>query len=290
MPTLPLLSWFRRDVRHQVALVLVAVWVAAIAHFRDPRTFFIPLATIIVGTLAAAAYFRWRGRPQFPSSALVTSLLVGLNLSPWESVGPILAAVVIGGASKFLRWPIRRHWFNPAAFGIVVAGVLFGLPGAWWAVSWSWIPSAILLIGMIPILRRLRRLWLPTTFLIVYTGWIGLVVGEIGPALRQLVDGTVLLFALVMLPEPVASPANRAWKYVFGALVAGLVIAVSVGQKLLPIPIEAFLLSLLLANAIAALVQAWMNWRARAGGKSAQDGSITGIPTKLDTKSLKPLV
>ncbi|MBI2984680.1 MAG: RnfABCDGE type electron transport complex subunit D [Candidatus Kerfeldbacteria bacterium] len=262
MHTSFLLAWFRRDVRHQVTLVLVAVWVAAIAHFRDPRTFFVPLATIAVGTIGAAAYFRWRGRPQFPASALVTSLLVGLNLSPWGSVWPILAAAVIGGGSKFLLWPIRRHWFNPAAFGIVLASVLFGLPVAWWAVSWSWIPSAILLIGMVPVLRRLRRLWLPTTFLIVYTSWIGLVVGEIGPVLRQLVDGTVLLFALVMLPEPVTSPANRAWKYVFGALVAGIVITVSVGRKLLPVPIDVFLLSLLSADVIAVLVQTGMNWRA----------------------------
>jgi len=248
--------WMKQDVRHHVAVVLSIVWLVSIFHYPNFRTLTTPLLAVIVGLTFEYLIHLAKGINEFPSSALVTALLIGLNLPPWDTVLPVMAAVLIALGSKFIRWP-HRHLFNPAAFGIIMSGLLFRSQTSWWAASWSWLPPLIIVVGMFPVLKKLRRLWLPATFLGAYIVWLVVVTGGVRIVPSILVDGTVMLFALVMLPEPMTSPASGRWRYIFGLLVAFLVIGLNHFLRYSPFPVDLLLGALLLGDLVAGVIQWW---------------------------------
>ena len=144
---------------------------------------------------------------------------------------------------------MHRHIFNPAAFGIFVTSLLLSVPVAWGAVSLhQWM--ILILIGASYTLYQLKRLWLPVTFLAVYGAYLFLIFGQ-AAAFLVLFNGTLFLFAFIMLPEPITSNASGKWKYLFGPLVAVLTIIVG---KIGVLP-DAFLPALLLGNLIAFLAK-----------------------------------
>lgn len=237
------------DNRLHVGFTLCLVWLLDIWHFRaDPR-----ILTIIIYPLLAIAliyaldtgltYIRYR-KLYLPTAPVVSGFLIGLILAPSEPVYVILAASVLASLSKqFIAMGIRRHIFNPAAFGIMGVYLIFGTTVAWWGVAWGWYPIIIFLPLMIRILAKLKRLFLPISFLIVYFDFLVYTTSE-SFAAKTIVDPTVLFFALVMLPEPITSPSVGYYKYGFGAAVAILAILIS---KLTNLS-EIFLPALLLAN------------------------------------------
>ena len=250
-----MIKTFARDTRLQVGFTLFLVWLADIWHFRVDsnllRIIFFPLISI---TLIAASdvfltFFR-SNKFYLPTAAVVSGFLIGLILSPSAPIWVIFVASILASLSKqFLSTGIRQHIFNPAAFGIMAVSILFGTTVAWWAVAWSWSPLIIIVPLMIRILWRLKRLFLPAGFLLVYFIFLALT-SSVNSALGILVDPTVLLFALVMLPEPITSPAGGYFKYLFGASVAIGAILISTFTK---IP-EIFLPSLLILNLASFLV------------------------------------
>lgn len=188
-------------------------------------------------------YFRYR-KIYLPTAALVSGFLIGLILAPSESVLVISSASLLASLSKqFLAIGARRHIFNPAALGIMGVYLTFGTTVSWWGVSWSWYPLVILIPLMSRILLRLKRFFLPLTFLTIYFFYI-LLTGSLASAWQTIVDPTVLMFALVMLPEPITSPTVGNFKYLFGAIVAILAIIISTFTQVG----EVFLPALLLAN------------------------------------------
>lgn len=88
-------------------------------------------------------------------------------------------------------------------------------------MAWGIIPAVIVFIGMFFTLRRLRRFWMGIIFILIYFGINFLVAGANG-AFVLTIDGTVFLFALIMLPEPTTSMGGRFWRFGWGFLVAGL--------------------------------------------------------------------
>jgi Na+-translocating ferredoxin:NAD+ oxidoreductase RnfD subunit len=138
---------------------------------------------------------------------------------------------------------VRGHIFNPAAFGIMAVFFMFSATVSWWGISWGWYPLVILVPFMARILRKLKRLFLPFSFLTIYASYL-FIFSSAEFGLRILTDPTVLLFALVMLPEPITSPIYRYLKYIFGGLVALISIFISGFLNLS----EIFLPALLVAN------------------------------------------
>lgn len=181
----------------------------------------------------------------FPASSLVSGFLIGLIFSPQQSVFVfILAAFLASFSKQFIRTGEHRHIFNPAAFGILSTGFILHAPISWWAVSWSsWI--IIVILGVSYTLFRLKRLILPVTFLFAYGLYFFIAVGQ-NAVLPMLWDPTVFLFAAVMLPEPITSPANGYWKYLFGPLTAIMAIMIS-RINIFP---DVLLSSLLLGNIV----------------------------------------
>lgn len=251
------------DTRLHVAFTLTLVWLLTLvktAYGQHASSVILPLVAIVTITACDVAITYLRSRkalgPQgtsfayWPFSSLVSGLLIGLIIDPKQPIWVFALAAILASLSKqFIGAGNRRHIFNPAAFGIMAVSIFFQVPVSWWAVAWGNLPLIILIPLMARILWRLKRLTLPATFLIIYYLYL-LTLMSPKVALNTLIDGSFLLFALIMLPEPITSPIVGKFKYFFGILVAILAILIS---KFLQIG-EVFLPALLMGNFISFMV------------------------------------
>lgn len=240
------------EFKSQVAFILLLIWLLAIWHFRTANVILYPAFAVVLTTALDLIINRIRARkPYWPSASFVSGALIGLILAPAGSILPIAVACVVASASKqFVNTGLRQHIFNPASLGIMTASLIFNVAVAWWAVSWSQLPLIILVPGMVRILWRMKRLFIPITFILVYLAYY-LTIFPPQNAVRSLADGSLLLFALIMLPEPMTSPVVGNFRYAFGTAVALAAIALTrVGA--LP---EVFLPALLIGNLGAFLIR-----------------------------------
>ena len=243
-----LLKTWWADSRGKVAVTLFVLWVAALIYQFRPEFVWYPLVALLTSisfdvSLRKVTHGDWH----VSLSSMVTGLLVGLIVDPTRGIPLVVVASVLASLNKFfLRTQTGRHVFNPAAFGILTASLLFGRPVAWWAASLGVIPIIILTVGMVPVLWGLRRHMQSATFLLVYFFMI-LMSSNITSALRLTADGTVLLFALVMLPEPITSVVKGNWRYLWGVLVGVLVV---LQQYLKIATVDPLLFALLGANIV----------------------------------------
>lgn len=242
-----LVDWWR-DSRGKVAGTLIVLWAGTLIHqFSFPSLLF-PIVAVVLSVVFDILLVKARFREDvFSLSSVVTGLLIGLILDPTGGAYPLVVACAIASLTKqFIGKGPHRHVFNPAAIGLVVSSVATGGIISWWAAAWGYIPSSIIVIGMVIALRQLHRLWLPLLFLATYF-LIFLVSSSPTAAAVLTIDGTVLLFALVMLPEPMTSVLFGRWRYLWGVLVAMFVL----GENILHISwSDPLLLALLVANAV----------------------------------------
>lgn len=235
------------NTRLRIASILTLIWIVYLLFNFDSRAAIsVPLAVLVTVCIELVLTYARKRRLFFPASALVTGLLIGLIISPHEPPMVFLLAAFLAIASKHIfRLGEHRHIFNPAAFGILGVAFITGAPVAWWAVSFSpWIIP--LIVSASYTLYQLKRLWLPITFLATYGLYFLLFVPK-ETLLPILLDGTVFLFAFVMLPEPITSPSAGRWKYAFGPLV--FVVSILIG-RIGQLP-DVFLPALLLGNILA---------------------------------------
>ncbi|MBI3385763.1 hypothetical protein HY031_01615 [Candidatus Gottesmanbacteria bacterium] len=220
------------DSRGKVIVLLVFLWVAALVH--EFRVVLVTGVVFSVGASIGLDVFLsrfWGKTARVSLSSVVTGLLIGLVFDPFAGFVGILAACAVASLGKaYLGRGDHQHIFNPAALGIIASSLLFGRSVAWWAVSWGMLPVVILAAGMLPILWRLHRQWMPITFLVLYY--------FLTRSISLTLDGTVFLFAFVMLPEPRTAPMQGVWAWGWGALVGLLVfiqslLGIAVGDPLL---------------------------------------------------------
>lgn len=170
-------------------------------------------------------------------SSFVTGLLIGLIFDESAGLIPLLSACLVAVIGKqLIAFGDHRHIFNPAALGILASSLIFDRPVAWWGAAWGLIPAAIIFIGMSYGLHRIRRFWMPVVFLVIYA-----------VAFPSTIDGTVFLFAFVMLPEPITSVGGKLWQYGWGALVGILMLLLALVVK---VTIDPLLSALLLADLV----------------------------------------
>ncbi len=186
------------------------------------------------------------------SAAIVTGLILSMLIPLGEPVQIYAAASLVAMFSKnFIRLK-NFHIFNPAAFGIMVLSLVFGIFPSWWVITSKPIPLILGLaaIGFL-VLASLKK-WpvfisFYLTFLITF---ILLRINEIGlNAVRNaLFDYTTIFFALVMLCEPMTSPKTFKNQIIYGAAVG--LIAITTPQYMLGIFNEPLTFALLIGNII----------------------------------------
>lgn len=215
---------FVKDVRREIALTLFVISLLSIWRF-----FSLPIIISFLSTLLTAQLveniFNYLYKKKFflSYSAIVTSLLIFLIVDKNSPAWVLISAVVVGVSSKFILKIGQKHVFNPAALGILVISLLFKTSPSWWGSSWSLLPVLIIYLGSLPVLKRLRRLYIIGGFMIIYFLFTFLSTRNI-QSLKFLIDGTVVLFAMVMLPEPQTSPVAGHFLKTFGVFVGILMI------------------------------------------------------------------
>ena len=158
-------------------------------------------------------------------SALVTSLgLILLFRSDSIWMYALAASLAIG--QKFIFRYNNQHFFNPANFGIIATMVLTN--NAWISPA-QWGTNA-LMVGVIlsfglAVLIRISRVDMALTFLITYLGLeyvrtIMYLNWNLEVYIHKISQGSIWLFALFMLTDPMTSPNKRSVRIVWTILIA----------------------------------------------------------------------
>ena len=208
----------------------------------------IALPALAVETDILFQMFRYH-RIRAPDAALATGLLLALLLPP--SV-PLIQAVGVASAAIALRHVLRiqeRPVFNPAAAGVLMGALFFGLAPSWWGSIGVWLVVAL---GIVLTLRTPGSWRVPAAFLASYgllTVLGTLLFGEVTTPMVLLLgalDPAILFFGFFMVPEPRSSVTRPGDRWTFG-------VAVGVATAVLPalLPSLAPLVALLFGNALA---------------------------------------
>jgi Na+-translocating ferredoxin:NAD+ oxidoreductase RnfD subunit len=210
----------------------------------------------------------------WPSSALISGLIVAFVLGPIEPHAITFAVAALATLSKHLLKTRQSHVFNPAALALVLSVPLFGTGQSWWGALANapafWL--ILLLAGGAFILERLNKFPLALSFLGVYFGLFAFA-GLVGPArvaemFRMPFVNAALFLACFMLTDPPTSPGKLNDQIWFGglvAIVAAVAQVVGIGQT--------YLLVGLLAGNLALAVRRGVGRRsALAAARRRQDG------------------
>lgn len=203
--------------------------------------------------------YLFKVKPNYESqfiSGLILALIIG-PLPFLPNIFFLTITPIIVTASKYMIAINKQHIFNPAAFTVVVAAVLFHNGASWWIGSISMSPFIIM--GGIIILRKIQRFNLTLGFLLTY--FLFILVTNLQSFLsfqsaitivtNVFLVSPILFFSIVMLTEPLTSPADKNLRTYYGIFSALVFIML---QKFTPISYT-LELSLLVANVAGRLVR-----------------------------------
>ncbi|QCR19942.1 FAD-dependent oxidoreductase [Agrococcus sp. SGAir0287] len=264
------------------AVLLAHVALAAILAFAGVLAYdgggILLSALVGVGAsiVASLLFGRIAHRPAHLPSAAITGLLVALIALPPSLSRPsgladlaVVAAVsVLAAAAKVLAVRRGRLVVNPAAAGLVVAGIVLPLvsPGAaveaWWVAALPLLPLTI--VGGALVLVRTRivapALALVAAGVLLQAVAYAAFTGDLARALTQAVGQSPVLFlAAFMFSEPITLPPLR-WQRVLVGMLVGVLVAVPAlaGVAGIPVGIGAFYpgpaLALVVGNVVAFLL------------------------------------
>jgi enediyne biosynthesis protein E5 len=218
-----------------VALGAFAVgWQAALPHLA---------IAVLAACLTDVAIDRFDGRPlAWPTSALLSGLIVGFVLDPVTPALATAAVASVASLSKHLLATSRWHVFNPAALALLISIPLFGTGQSWWGalpdlpIVWLAVP----LLGGAIVVDRINKFPLVLTFLGTYFGLFTLPAlvepSQVAEMFRTPFVQSALFLALFMLTDPPTSPARPGEQVWIGALVGGATVVaqlVGLGQAYL---------------------------------------------------------
>jgi ferredoxin-NADP reductase len=185
-------------------------------------------------------------------SSLITALILVLILSPGLTKHDFIVSAVAGVAaiaSKYIITLRKGHIFNPAAAGAFVSGELMQQFPSWWVGTKFLTP--VVAIGGLLILRKTKRFDMAGIFIAVFLLYL-IFGGSNGVDIHflwlELIATQLLFFAIVMLTEPLTSPATARY-YIPYAILTALLYSIT---KLKLSPEEALLIGNLFTFAVAA--------------------------------------
>ncbi|SFJ30886.1 NQR2, RnfD, RnfE family [Paenibacillus sp. UNC496MF] len=161
-----------------------------------------------------------------PDGAVITGLLIALILGTHTAPLIIVATAVFAISSKHMLVYMKKPVLNPAAFGLLLAVMVFHSEESWWGAfgdlpAWS---VLLLLIGGYLITNRVRKYpqifaFFGTYFLLqLLLGYVQL--GDAADALRPPFINATLFFGFFMLTDPPTSPVKSRDQILFGVIVA----------------------------------------------------------------------
>lgn len=167
--------------------------------------------------------------PPNRESTLITALIIVLLMKPVTAadlpgVGGLAAAAGWAVASKYLIRLRGRHVFNPAAFGVVLTGLLLTQPATWWVTASPWLLPLVIAGGVL-VVHKVRRAAMVLAAIAAYVA-VAVVLApkdsNLTDLLLSLVQTSILFLSFAMLTEPLTAPAGRWRGVLFGLVVGGL--------------------------------------------------------------------
>ena len=250
-----------RDPRLHLAAVIVSLQVLGQVAF----DFQLSIAQILVSLLTCAVLevaiaFRRQRVLMWPASALLTGNGVafilrvpGTEHGDWWSMHGwwiFAGTAAVALLSKYVIVFRGRHVFNPSNFGLVLCFLVLGSGRAdpldlWWGPMSAWLALAlaIIVVGGLAILSRLRLLEIAVFFWVAFAAGIAVLAASghamtarwhLGPVTgwefwRVLVfSPEILVFLFFMITDPKTIPAGRLGRRLYAvgiALLATLLIA-----------------------------------------------------------------
>lgn len=191
-------------------------------------------------------------------SAIITGMILTLLFTPvlfTSNLIPFGTAAIAAMISKYVLVWNKRHVFNPAATGAVVAAVATGLGASWWVGDVKLLPFVI--VGGLLIVRKMNRWPLVLGFLALYELLLLIVMLATGgfdwqSFLSPLTHSPLLFFATVMLIEPLTSPSSKREQLIFAVIVGAAFALLGSVFTVVSFPLEA---ALLIANIYAAMIR-----------------------------------
>lgn len=224
------------------------------------------LVLLLAGWCVNALFARVFAARSNPESVLITILILALVITPFgwrdsEAAGYAVFVAAWAMASKYMLAAARRHWFNPAAFGMALAALALGTSVSWWVGGSPWLLVA-LLPGALLILLKMRCYDLVLGFAAAVLVTVTLAAGGSANALEQVgLHSMFLFFAFVMLTEPRTAPSGRPLRLAY-AVLTGILFAPEVHVGSFYFTPE---LALLAGNVFAAAASP-RRWTRRARG------------------------
>jgi Na+-translocating ferredoxin:NAD+ oxidoreductase RnfD subunit len=224
------------------------------------------------------------GRLGWPSSALLSGLIVAFVLGPETHWAITVCVGTLATISKHLLTTRRWHMFNPAALALLVSIPLFGTAQSWWGAlpDLAWPFLLVLLAGGAFVVDRINKFPLVLSFTGTYFGLFTLMAlfspAAVAEMFRAPFVQSALFMALFMLTDPPTSPSRYTDQVWIGAL-AGITSCVAqlMGAG------QAYLLIGVLGGNVALAARRWLNEaqrrpavRATGAGKIRSVGTTPG--------------
>ncbi|MCM8786409.1 MAG: RnfABCDGE type electron transport complex subunit D [Candidatus Omnitrophica bacterium] len=206
---------WRMNIKNQMVLML---WILAMVGILQQGIGH-SLPQVLISIFFAASvdslitYLKYK-KIIFPTSAIISGLIISLVLSPgvnWYI--PIFASVVAIGSKHIIRIK-GKHIFNPANFGLLLSMLIFHVYLVWWGAS---IPYLVLVLGGI-IAYKFKRFHLVLSFIITQYVLLGIYFLLKNYPLYKVFLMTNYFFIFVMLLEPKTSPIRRGGRIAYGIL------------------------------------------------------------------------
>jgi Na+-transporting NADH:ubiquinone oxidoreductase subunit NqrB len=221
----------------------------------------------LAGWSVNAVFARVFGARSNPESVLITILILALVITPfgWRDMsgaGYAIFAAAWAMGSKYMLASSRRHWFNPAAFGMALAALALGTSVSWWVGGSPWLLAALLPGGAL-ILAKMRCYDLVLGFAVAVLASVAIATGASATALEQVgLHSMFLFFAFVMLTEPRTAPVGQKLRIAY-AVLTGILFAPELHLGSFYFTPE---LALLAGNvfALAASPRRWPRWTRNA--------------------------
>ena len=231
-----------------VLIVLAVTGVQAFDHWAALYQF--GVAVVLTLLLDLAARYALTRKLTVSESALITGMIIGLVIAPGTPMQAVVLAAIGAVASKLLIVRGRRHVFNPAGFGLAASVLFLNAHFAWWGAAYAHkfiyfgIPVAtVLLCGYAA--YRAFRLQQAFSYVLTYAGLSAVYAAAVGANVLLYALNVNWFFALVMVIEPITSPAGRKSRMVFGMLAAVMAFAFTFWS-----PAHAEIFALMVANAL----------------------------------------
>lgn len=156
-------------------------------------------------------------------STLITALSISIILRS-SLLFPYLACALLAISSKFLISINKKHFFNPANFGIVLSIILFDTWISPASLNFQYFSIIVILCLASIILSRVKTYYVCSSFFITYFlmqyAWNIWLNKPIAVLVHDITQPTILIFTFFMISDPKTAPKSIINQLIFGIIVA----------------------------------------------------------------------